>query len=161
MRLAVFFSSGAVVLGLVGACSGAHEAKHDSISTVAVPLNDPPRLDVPGLLALSIEEVGHRLGPPRPVPPALRDPTLLPQPQQHEPLDSAALFQYRGLNIVVSYDYPTRQVKDLMLMGDNEDELMNQGRLQLGSANYLVLPIFQQSRPTELMGLRVLPSKVR
>ena len=159
MRLAIFFSSGAVVLGLAGGCSGAHEARHDSISTVAMPLDDPPRLDVPGLLALSIEEVGHRLGPPRPVPPALRDPTLLPQ--QRETLDSTALFQYRGLNVVVSYDYPTRRVTDLMLMGDNEDELMSQGHLQLGSANYLVLPIFQQRRPTELMGLRVLPSKVR
>ena len=159
MRLAVLLLSGAAVFGLAGACSGAHEAKHDSISTVAAPLHATPRLDVPGLLTLSIDEVRHRLGPPRPVPPALRDPTLLPQP--NESVDSTALFQYQGLSVVVSYDHPTRQVKDLTLMGDNEEELMSQGSLQLGAADYVVLPIFQERRPTELMGLRVLATKVR
>ncbi len=160
VRLAVFFSVGAVGLGLMGACSGAHEARHDS-STAAAPLNDTPRLDAPGLLALSIDEVGHRLGAPRPVPPALRDPTLLPQAPQNEPLDSTALFHYRGLSVVVSYNYATRRVNDLLLVGDNEDALMSQGHLRLGAADYLVLPIFQKSHPTALLGLRVLPSKVR
>jgi hypothetical protein len=121
-----------------------------------VALNPTPRLDVAGLLKLSIDEVGQRVGPPRPVPPVFRDFTLISQPQPGAPVDSVALFQHKGLNLVVTYDYGTRQVKDLMMLGNNEDELMNLGQLESGSSQYLVLPVFQRFRSTELMGLRVL-----
>ncbi|GAB3585911.1 hypothetical protein [Hymenobacter daeguensis] len=125
-------------------------------ATKAASLNDTPRLNVAALLQLSIDEVGHRVGPPHPVPPALRDPTLVAQGPPGAVADSTALFLYRGLRLVVTYDYGTRQVKDLMLMGRNEDELMSQGQLELGATQYLVLPVFQKYRPTELLGLRVL-----
>lgn len=81
---------------------------------------------------------------------------MLPPTQAGEPVDSAVLFQYRGLNIVLNYDHGSRQVKDLLLMGSNEDELMNRGKLRLGASQYLVLPVFQEKHPTELLGLRVL-----
>jgi hypothetical protein len=121
-----------------------------------VALNPTPRLDVASLLKLSIDEVGQRVGPPRPVPPVFRDLTLIAQPQPGNPVDSLALFQYKGLNLVVTYDPGTRQVKDLVMLGNNEDELMNLGQLQSGSSQYLVLPVFQRFRSAELMGLRVL-----
>lgn len=150
-----------IVSGLVGACSGAHESRHENATIVAVPLTDAPRLNVPGLLKLTIDEMGQRVGPPRPVPPAFVDPTLLPLMQKGEPLDSTAWFRYEGLNVVATYDFHTRQIKDFLLVGDNEEELMRRYQLTLGTAEYMVLPIFQQRRPTELMGLRVLALNAR
>lgn len=158
MRLAVLLLVGAVGLGMASACSGAHESGHDNASTAAVPLSNAPRLNMPGLLKLTIDEVRQQIGQARPVPPAFKDPTLL---QQGQPADSTAWFQYRALNVVVTYDHQTRQVKDLLLVGSNEDELMRRGQLQLGAAEYIVLPIYQLHQPTELMGLRVLALNAR
>lgn len=161
MRLAVFLLVGVVVPGFLGACSGAHESRHDIAATTAASLSDTPRLDVASLLQLSIDEVSRRVGQPHPVPPAFDDPTLIAQARPGEAADSTALFQYQGLNLVVTYNHGTRRVKDLMIMGSNEDELMNLGQLQLGASQYLVLPVFQKHRPTELMGLRVLATNTR
>ena len=33
---------------------------------------------------------------------------------------------------------------------------MRRANLELGAADYLVLPVFEEQRPTQLMGLRVL-----
>lgn len=161
MRGLVVLLASTPVFGLLGACSGAHEARHESISTTETSFNDAPRLDVAALLRLTIDEVASRVGPPHRVPPVFQDPTLIAQPQSGGSADSTVLFQYRGLNLVVSYDHGTRQVKDLLMLGNNEDELMSRGKLQLGSSHYLVLPVFQRRHPTELMGLRVLASDNR
>jgi CheY-like chemotaxis protein len=161
MRLVVLLLVGAVVLGGVGACSGAHESGHDNASTTATPLSNAPGLNVPELLNLTVDEVGQQIGQLRPVPTAFKDPTQLPLLQQGEPVDSTAWFQYRALNVVVTYNNQTRQVKDLFIIGNNEDELMRRCRLQLGATDYIVLPIFQEHRPTELMGLRVLALNAR
>jgi hypothetical protein len=161
MRLARLFLLGIVVFGLVGACSGSHESRHDNTRIAAAPRYEAPRLNVPGLLKLTIEEVGQQVGPLRPVPLAFADPTLLPLIQKGEPLDSTTWFQYQGLNVVATYDYRTRQVKNFLLVGDNEDELMRRCQLQPAMAEYMILPIFQQRRPTELMGLRVLTLNAR
>jgi hypothetical protein len=123
-----------------------------------VPMRDTPRLDVPSLLQLTVEALSRQLGSPKPVPAAFRDPTLMPLIQRSELMDSTVLFQYQGLNVVVSYDFHTRHVKELLLIGSDEDELMNRGKLRLEQNRYLVLPIFQERRPTELLGLRVLPT---
>lgn len=146
-----------MALVLVSACSGTHEPLHDramlptstSVPQVAV-------LDVASLLHLSIDEMSQRLGPRQPVPPGFFDPTLAPLVQRGVALDSTALFRCRGLALVASYDYHSRRVSDLLLLGSNERELMSRAQLQLGAKQYLVLPVFQQQRPTQLLGLRVL-----
>ena len=147
---------GALLTGL-GACSGVHETKPDGRHSVpAAPLPDTPRLDVPGLLTLTVDELGQRIGPALRVPPTFQDPTLAPLVQQRQHLDSTVLFQYRGLNMVASFDYRTRKVSDLLLLGRNEEELMSRCQLLPTAKNYLVLPVFEEHRPTQLMGLRVL-----
>ncbi|MBO2008067.1 hypothetical protein [Hymenobacter negativus] len=84
-----------------------------------------------------------------------------PLQQKGEHVDSTAWFEYRGLNMVVTYDHRSRAVKDLLVVGGNEDELMQRCQLQLGKSEYLVLPVFQRERPTKLMGLRVLALNTR
>jgi hypothetical protein len=146
------------VLGLACACSGTHEPLHDRVMpTAAKSVRHAAVLDVASLLPLSIDELGRRLGPRRALPPSFFDPTLVPLIQRGEHLDSMALFRCRGLALVASYDYNSRRVSDLLLLGSNENELMSQAQLQLGARQYLVLPVFQQHQPTQLLGLRVLP----
>ena len=146
----------AALVGVV-ACSGSHDARRDrSVSAAASPGQEASALNVPSLLALSVDELTLRIGPHQPVPAGFADPSLAPLVQRHERLDSTTFFQYRGLSLVASYDYGTRRVSELLLLGANERELMRRARLQLGAEHYLVLPVFQENHPTRLLGLRVL-----
>lgn len=147
----------ALTLGL-GACSGTHESQPDRAVPLAArpPARDLSGLDVPSLLNLSIDELSRRVGPPQPVPSDFSDPVLVAQMQRNQRLDSTALFHARGLAMVASYNHQSRQLSDLLLLGENENELMRRAQLQLSADNYLVLPVFQARRPTQLVGLRVL-----
>jgi len=69
---------------------------------------------------------------------------------------SVALLRGKGLALLATYDYHTRQLSDLLLLGTNETELMERTRLRLDAANYLMLIVFQARHPTWLLGLRVL-----
>ena len=147
----------AVVGTWVGACSGMHESRPDvAAPTAAVPVSNLPQLNVPGLLPLSIDELIRRLGPPLPLPGGFADPVQASLARRGLPLDSAVLLRSKGLTLVATYDYHTRQLSDLLLLGTNETELMDRSQLLLGAANYLVLPVFQARHPTRLLGLRVL-----
>lgn len=140
----------------LGACSGAHETAREHVVSASVPGRSDPGLNVPDLLALSLDELSQRMGPPARVPAGFVDPTLAPLARRNERLDSVALFRKRGVALVAAYDYESRRVSDLLLLGTNEEELMKRAHLQLGAEQYLVLPVFQPHRPNELMGLRVL-----
>lgn len=147
------------LLAGVAACSGAHEPAGDRARAPGPPATVAPvlpTLNVPGLLRLTIEEMDGRIGPRLPVGAGFADPVAAPLAQRNEAPDSTALFRYQGLAIVASYDHRTRRVNDLLLLGTNEDELMRRAQLRPGARRYLVLPVFQARRPTELFGLRVL-----
>jgi hypothetical protein len=140
----------------VSACSGVHEQVREHAARSAAPSRPAASLDVPALLPLSFDELNQRVGPWQPLPPDFVDPTLDPQAQRRGPIDSMALFRRSGLALVVAYDYHTRRVNDLLLLGSNENELMSRAQLQLGADRYLVLPVFQARQPNQLLGLRVL-----
>lgn len=143
-----------VAASLMVACSGVQDPHHKRLTPVAaVPAAPTAVVDIPGLLNLSIDELSRPLGPPRPIPAGFVDPTLSVRSQT---LDSTTLFQHHGLSIIASYDYRTRRVSDLLLLGSDENRLMSAAQLQLGADRYLVLPVFEARRPTQLLGLRVL-----
>lgn len=149
------------LLAGAAACSGVHEpagvgdrARATGPPVRAVPVL--PTLNVPGLLRLTVEEMDGRIGPRLPVGPGFSDPVATPPAQRNELPDSTALFRYQGLAIVASFDSRTRRVSDLLLLGNDEDELMRRAQLHLNAKRYLVVPVFQVRRPTELFGLRVL-----
>ena len=148
----------AIVLAAAGvsACSGAHEQALTPAVRPASPARTAGGVDVPALLSLSFDEMNQQVGPWQPLPPGFADPTLDPLSQHRGPVDSMALFRRGGLALVVAYDYHTRRVNDLLLLGSNENELMRRAHLQLGADRYLVLPVFEARQPNQLMGLRVL-----
>ena len=146
-----------VVGACVGACSGTHESHPDAaVPVVAAPVPNLPQLNVSGLLPLSIDELIRRLGPRLPLPAGFTDPVQASVARRGLLPDSAVFLRGKGLALVATYDYRTRQLGDLLLLGTNETELMDRARLRLGAANYLVLPVFQARYPTRLLGLRVL-----
>ena len=79
---------------------------------------------------------------------------------REEDHDSTGYVSYQGLDMVVAYNYRTRRVNDLLLLGVNENELMRRGQLKLGVLSYLVLPVFEAHRTTHLLGLRVLATSL-
>lgn len=149
------------LLPIVGACSGTHEGHPDpAVHVAAMPVRNVPRLNVPGLVALSIDALSLRLEPHTPLPADYDDPTRVSLGYRGVPIDSVALFRNRELSIVAAYDNRTRQVSELLLLGNDESDLMYRGQLRLGAANYIVLPAFQTKHPTKLMGLRVVATAV-
>ena len=146
--LAVVFTVG--VVGAV-ACSGARESHQ---APAVPPIHRTAKADIPSLLSLSIDKLIRRMGPQLPVPAGFSDP-VMPSTKRPEQWDSTTLFQWQSLTIVASYNYQTRQVNDLILLGSNEEELMRRAKLQLGAEKYLVVPVFQGYQPTQLLGLRV------
>lgn len=141
----------------LGACTGTHEPLQDRPAPPAAAApQDVARVNVPGLLNLSIDEISQRLGPRLPVPADFADPEAAPLLQRQEVLDSSVLFRHRGVALVASYDHRSRRVSGLLLLGSNEIDLMRRAQLQLGAEGYLVLPVFQERHPTQLLGLRVL-----
>ena len=150
-RLAICLVWGALLA--LPACSGTHEPPRES--AVAAPRRVVPVLNVPELLGLSIDGLSRRLGPRRPAPPGFADPVTAPFLARGEPLDSMAFFQCRSLTLAATYHHRSRQVIDILVLGADEDDLMQRAHLQTSTASYLVLPVFQESRPTQLLGLRV------
>lgn len=140
----------------LGACSGSHEPSHERPPAAAGGPRKAVGLSVPRLLTLSIDEMAQRVGPRLPLPAGFVDPVALPPTSPAPALDSVALFRCRGLALVTTYDLETRRVSDILLLGNDENDLMSRAQLQLGAEQYLVLPVFQAHRPTQLLGLRVL-----
>ena len=143
-------------VSFAGGCSGSHEPMRDRPRASIAPSRNIPGLDVPGIIHLSIDQLIRRLGPRRPLPVGFTDPVQAPLLLRQEQIDSSGFFQYQGLAVVAAYNERTRRVSDLLLLGADESELMRRANLQLGAADYLVLPVFEAQRPTQLMGLRVL-----
>ena len=150
--------AGAALLALVAACSHpsepVQEAGHPAVHSAVL---SPARAEVvvPALLGLSVDALAQHLGPPRPVPTAVQ--ALLDQLPGADPADSTRFFRCRNLDVLVSYDAGTRRCNDLLLLGPNEDLLMQRAGLMAEAANYLLLPVFYVHRPAQLLGLRVVP----
>ena len=144
------------------ACSHAGDSTHEpSVTMPPLPAPStaavPPVLDVPALLGLTVDELPARLGPAGRVPATFVDPAAVSLNEIQAQIDSSAFFRYRGIEIVVSYDAKTRYLIDVMLLGADEDHLMQQGHLALDAAKYLLVPVFKLHQPTALLGLRAVP----
>ncbi len=124
----------------------------------------PPRAsvaataNVPALLGESIDSLRSRLGPAQALPPNFKDPLAIANDVLY-PADSLAAFHTGGLTVVASYDAHTRQVRDLLVLGQHEDSLMARASLQSGARSYIILPIFFANQPGHLVGLRIISIK--
>ena len=131
-------------------CSGAHEPTH-GVGT-APHAAVAPTADVPALLGRSIDELRSRLGTSYPLPAGYLDPVS----GGVDNTDSLQTFRTGGLRVVATYNARTRQVRDLLVLGQQEDSLMGRASLRSSARGYLVLPVFQYDNPNRLLGLRVL-----
>lgn len=117
-------------------------------------------LNMPALVGRNIDEVRQVLGKPREAEAASvgAEPTAkqLRTNQADEWLNT---FDYQGATVVATFNARTRKVRDLVLLGTNEDELMRRGNLDLVSDTYLVLPVPNPAEPSKITGIRVLARK--
>ena len=141
-------------LVLAASCSGAHEPTQQT--TAAPRAAIIPTANVPALLSASIDSLRHQLGTAQPLPAGFADPlNVAVAANSAARADSQAAFRTGGLTLVASYNARTRQVNDILLLGQQEDSLMGRASLRTNSRSYLVLPVFRQDSPTRLLGLRI------
>lgn len=150
--------AGAVLLALAAACSHSGEPVQVPGAPAAVHLAAPRERAVvamPALLGLPVDTLAQRLGGPRPMPASVL--AQLAQLPRADSADSMQYFHYRSLDMVVSYNAATRRFHDLLLLGANEDLLVQRAGLSAEAAGYLLLPVFHVSHPMQQLGLRVVP----
>ena len=152
-------TAGAALVALAAACSHSgepvQEPGHPVVAPPAAPSPVRAVVAVPALLGLSVDDLARHLGPPQPLPAPVQ--ALLNQMPGANPVDSVRFFRFRSLEVLVSYDAGTRRFEDLLLLGTDEDLLMQRAGLSAEASNYLLLPVFQARRPTQLVALRVVP----
>jgi len=137
----------------LAACSGAHESTQ---GVTAAHARAAATTNVPALVGMSIDDLHRRLGSSQEAPASLTDPNGPLAGQDEQAMqDSVVTFQAGGLTLVASYDIHTRQVRDLLLLGQHEDSLMAKATLRPNAGSYLVLPVFRVDKPNSLLGLRI------
>lgn len=141
-------------LGLA-ACSGTHDSHRLSAAAQAKPAPVPQEYDVPSLVGLSADELAARLGPPQPAPADYHDPVAQPLEQRSSLRDSSALFRAGELPIVATFDAKSHHVIDLVVLGANEEQLIQRANLSLTAPKYLLLSVFRARPAGSFLGLRV------
>ena len=150
---------GGALVALAVACSHVGESgqvpAHSAIVRPSAPRRARVVVVVPALLGLSVDALARQLGPPQPVPAPVQK--ALSQLPSTDPADSVRFFRYRSLDVLVSYNAATRRPNDLLLLGSDEDLLMQRAGLSAEASNYLLLPAFHVRHPMQMLGLRVVP----
>ena len=146
--------AGAAV-ALAAACSHLGEPVQEPAYRLADRRASRAVVALPALLGLPVDAWAQRLGPARPVPGAVQ--AVLNQLPGAAIPDSLRFFRCRSLEVLVSYDPGTGRCTDLLLLGPDEDLLMQRAGLSAEAAGYLLLPVFWAHRPTQQLGLREVP----
>jgi hypothetical protein len=131
-------------------CSGAHEPTQVASTPTHAAIT--PTANVPALLSSSIDGLRNRLGAAHSLPAGYPDPLSVDKASA----DSLLAFRTGGLQLVATYNARTRQVHDLLILGQQEDSLMGKASLRSSAREYLVLPVFRPDNPNRLLGLRVI-----
>jgi hypothetical protein len=138
----------ALVSLLLADCSSSHEPPHGPSGPAHVQVASTA--NVPALLGKSIDDLRQQLGARQPLPVGL---TAI-DTSTNSP-DSLAAFKTGGLTLIASYDARSRQVRDLLLLGNHEDSLMGRANLRTNATNYLIIPVFYGRNSHRLKGLRI------
>ena len=113
-------------------------------------------LDVPAVVGRNIDQVRRAWGAPR----ETREQKIGLEPTAEQLKatrgeDWINTFEKDGTTIVVTFNARTRKVRDLVLMGSDEDELLRRGNLSLTAPEYQVLPVANPQNDREQIGVRV------
>ncbi|WP_400190263.1 hypothetical protein [Hymenobacter sp. B81] len=140
--------------------------------TRSTPVNEKPapsgesglassvKVDMPALVGRNIDQIRRVLGSPT----ETTQSTVGAEPSAAQMRATKGegwinTFEYSGSTIVVTFNARTRKVRDLVLVGTNEDELMRRGNLSLVSPDYVVLPVENPTQPSKITGVRVVARK--
>jgi len=142
------------------ACSGAQPAGNTDATEITVAASQPPiptgpLLNMPTLAGLSIDQLRQQLGKPQ---------ESQPEPTQRQKMLGTGdtwenTFLTKGSTLVVTFNARTRTVRDIVVLGDNEAELMRRGGLNQNAAEYIVLLVTDSLDVTRTTGLRMVPKK--
>ena len=142
--------------GLGWACSGGRDKNKEASGAVAGPTRRLALVvDVPAVVGASIDELQRQFGPVQPLPAHLADPAALASIHPNDGFDSAGTFQRRGVTLVATFNTNTRQVSDLLVLGKNEQTVIQQANLDIDSPKYLLLPVYDTHNTSRFIGLRV------
>ncbi|MBX0288954.1 hypothetical protein K3G63_00805 [Hymenobacter sp. HSC-4F20] len=117
-------------------------------------------IDVPALVGRNIDQVRRVLGTPR----EARDQKVGAEPTAEQMKatkgeDWINTFERQGVTLVATFNARTRKVRDLVLVGTDEDEILQNGNLSLTATDYIVLPVANPQNNRELIGMRVVARK--
>ncbi|RIY10463.1 hypothetical protein D0T11_09680 [Hymenobacter rubripertinctus] len=117
-------------------------------------------VDLPDLMGRNIDQVRRKLGAPRESKEQAigLEPTA-EQMQSTKGQDWINTFEQNGLTIVATFNARSRKVRDLVVVGSDEDEILRRANLSLTAPNYMVLPVANPSNNREIIGMRVVDRK--
>lgn len=139
------------------ACTGAQTAAETGSPAVSRAATvAATSVNLPLLVGRSIDQVRRTLGPPRETKAQAigLEPTA-EQMRTTKGQDWINTFEKNGTTVVATFDARTRQVNNLVVLGDDEDELLGRASLSLTDTAYTVQPIANPKNNRELIGLRV------
>ncbi|OUJ74133.1 hypothetical protein [Hymenobacter crusticola] len=142
----------------MAACTGRSTVSEKRVSTVEPPPAEHAPFDVTALVGRNIDQLRRKLGPPREA--AKQNLGLEPTPAQKQTAAGENwnnTFEKDGTTLIVSFNARTRKVHDIIVVGDDEEELMRRGKLTLTALNYIVLPVLNPENTSRVLGLRVVP----
>lgn len=146
----------ALLAALTSACSGSQKAGERSTPAPGTIENSSVVVDVPALVGRNIDQLRRTLGAPK----ETREQSIGLEPtaaqmKATKGQDWINTFERNGITLVVTFDASNRKVRDIVLIGNDEEQLLRDANLSLTSAEYLVLPVMSPGNSTELIGMRV------
>ncbi|GAB3238090.1 hypothetical protein GCM10027346_30340 [Hymenobacter seoulensis] len=152
----------AFVLLLAGtaACSGTQSASETTGIDAAAPKPRPVEVDVPALVGRNIDQVRRTLGTPLET--RNQKVGLEPTPEQMKGTKGEGwinTFERNGTTLIATFNARTRKVRDLVVMGNNEEELLQKANLSLTATTYILLPVADPQNSRQIMGMRVVAKK--
>ncbi|TGD79761.1 hypothetical protein [Hymenobacter wooponensis] len=152
-----FVLLGVLPVALVS-CMGTQSAVETAavVKTRPAKSAQPVAVDVAQLIGLSIDELRQVLGPAHEASADKRG--LEPTAEQLRLTNGEGwinTFDHNGQTIVVAFHARTRKVRDIVLVGPNEEELMQRGNISLTSPHYIVLPFTESDSSEKVAGLRI------
>ncbi|UPL47843.1 hypothetical protein [Hymenobacter sublimis] len=150
----------AVLLGMA-ACTGSQTiSEPNDPSTGSVEAGRKAAVDVPALVGRNIDQVRRALGTPQ----EARDQKVGAEPTAEQMKSTKGedwinTFERNGTTIVATFHARTRKVRDLVLVGTDEDEILRNGNLSLTATDYIVLPVVNPQNNRAIVGMRVVARK--
>lgn len=150
-----------VLLTGLASCSGSQTVS-ETTSPAPAPGSTAPAavIDIPALVGRNIDQVRRVLGTPR----EARDQKVGAEPTAEQMKatkgeDWINTFEHQGTSLIVTFNARTRKVRDLVLVGTDEDEILQNGNLSLTATDYILLPVANPRNNRELIGMRVVARK--